>query len=121
MSSLNSSLNLVVDELLVTIAPFFLITAVAAVVVGELNFVLNIGPWEWEPSRGFLGICHKDRGNLHDRDGLGVDDEDIRMVLMQSVTLVLIAMLTNTRICSLRRNISDKYIRIFKNIRHTLC
>ena len=57
MSSLNSSLNLVVDELLVTIAPFFLITA-AAVVVGELNFVLNIGPWEWDPSRGFLGIWH---------------------------------------------------------------
>ena len=69
-----------VDELLVTIAPFFLITA-AAVVVGELNFVLNIGPWEWDPSRGFLGICHKDRGNLHDRDGLGVDDEDIRITL----------------------------------------
>ena len=78
-----------------TIARFFLITA-ATVVVGELNFVLNIGPWEWDPSIGFLGICHKDRGNLYDRDGLGVDDEDIRMVLMQSVTLVLIAMLTNT-------------------------
>ena len=50
-----------VDELLVTIAPFFLITA-AAVVVGELNFVFKVG--SWVPPRGFLA---------HDRDGLDVD------------------------------------------------
>ena len=83
-----------VDELLVTIAPFFLITA-AAVVVGELNFVLNIGPWEWDPSRGFLGICHKDRGNLHDRDGLGVDDEDIRIT---PVLMLIAPFMTEKRV-----------------------